>query len=105
MISNKQTLIMTLITSSLFSLAPPGLCFSQVLGMVGCGRKRMLLLWFAMEQSRNLDPSEALALKIVLQLLGPPERPGYLVSIGGFVMQLASTALLQCRDTWLRPGF
>ena len=47
--------------------------------MVGCGRRRMLLLWFAMEQSRNLDPSEALALRIVLQLLASPEKPGYLV--------------------------
>jgi hypothetical protein len=57
---------------------PPPPCW-QLLGTVGCGRKRMLLLWHAMEQSRGLERSDLLTLRIATALLEPPDPPGHQV--------------------------
>eukprot|EP00883_Tetradesmus_obliquus_P010940 jgi/Sobl393_1/3671/SZX73191.1 len=51
----------------------------QLLGLVGCGRKRLLLLWTALEMYRaggDKGPSEAGAmLALTLKSLQPPEMP------------------------------
>ncbi|GIM11324.1 hypothetical protein Vretimale_14852 [Volvox reticuliferus] len=48
---------------------------AQVLGLVGCCRKRMLLLWHAMEQARSVHVDKADLLKIAVRALEPPEDP------------------------------
>ncbi|GBF95068.1 hypothetical protein Rsub_07569 [Raphidocelis subcapitata] len=46
---------------------------AQVMGLLGCGRKRQLLLWAAVDLSRAVDRSDTLALRIATRALEPPD--------------------------------
>ena len=48
---------------------------AQVMGLLGCGRKRQLLLWAAVDLSRAVDRSDTLAMRIATRALEPPDAP------------------------------
>ncbi|GLI65614.1 hypothetical protein VaNZ11_009180 [Volvox africanus] len=48
---------------------------AQVLGMVGYCRKRMLLLWHALEQARSVQLDKGDLLRIAMRALEPPDDP------------------------------
>jgi hypothetical protein len=60
---------------------------AQVMGLLGCGRKRQLLLWAAVDLSRAVDRSEGLALRIATRALEGPDDAERQVGrwVGGLV--------------------
>lgn len=46
---------------------------SQVMGLVGCSRKRALLLWHATDMARAVDKGDVL--RIAVKALEPPDDP------------------------------
>ncbi|KAI8469362.1 MAG: transport protein Trs120 or TRAPPC9 TRAPP II complex subunit-domain-containing protein [Monoraphidium minutum] len=46
---------------------------AQVMGLLGCGRKRQLLLWAAVDLSHAVDRSDTLALRIATRALEAPD--------------------------------
>ena len=59
--------------SSLHERSPP--CIGQVMGMVGSARKRMLMLWQAVEMSRAMDKPDQATLALARRALEPPADP------------------------------
>lgn len=57
---------------------------AQVMGLLGCGRKRQLLLWAAVDLSHAVDRSDTLALRIATRALEPPDDPE--AQVGGCEM-------------------
>ena len=48
---------------------------TQVMGMVGSARKRMLMLWQAVEMSRAMDKPDQATLALARRALEPPADP------------------------------
>lgn len=53
------------------------------MGLLGCARKRQLLLWAAVDLSHAVDRSDTLALKIATRALEAPDDPQCQVCVGG----------------------
>jgi hypothetical protein len=71
------------------------------MGLLGCGRKRQLLLWAAVDLSRAVDRSDTLALRIATRALEPPDAARAQVRSRGpwLAGRLAAAA------PWVRRGF